>query len=482
VKKILFITLAVILALGVSLVGCTAPAEEEEEEEEEGPAPSSKIVIAASVSLTDTSGQSLDVIHSLAKGPIVDLYLSANPTITVGGSTYDVEVHYIDDTGVLNTMLENTDTIIDGIHAGTYQFLLGPTCTAYLEAQAPKCTSGEVVQMTVEGGATSLFPALKTYKYSFINLSFSNWFEIPVLAKMLAEAHEAAYPGDTPVAVIGFQNDDHGLEYLGEAEKYFGKEGIDVADKMPMTGADPCATLVAKAKAAKSGAGADILCVFGYTDWTFTIHAKCIAQSYDPKALILGPGGNFGAYTLSPPAAGACAEGVISFATANSKTAGNAGAVIQQLEAAYTMFGTDYWGHPCYWTALDFIYAGAAAEGSDNDGAGFTIDQTEFRSYVASTKLDSAFGESWYVTPHHALSATQYSWSNADLVWPVPSDSAGLLNYKCHTGEIGQWQNGYFEVVGYSGIGEPGDEYQLDNYDVTAPFVYPKPAWGTCGG
>jgi hypothetical protein len=48
----------------------------------------------------------------------------------------------------------------------------------------------------------------------------------------------------------------------------------------------------------------------------------------------------------------------------------------------------------------------------------------------------------------------------------------GFLDYKAHTGEIGQWQNGYIEIVGYEGI-----RSTLPNYKVTADFIYPKPAW-----
>ncbi len=161
----------------------------------------------------------------------------------------------------------------------------------------------------------------------------------------------------------------------------------------------------------------------------------------------------------------------------NKTTVGNVADVIQTMEAAVSMFNTDYWGHPCYWAGMDFIYAAAAEVGSDNDGAGFTIDQNEYRGFLATNKIDSVFGQTWYVTPKYALNATQYSWADADLEWPVPADKAALLSYKLHTGEIGQWQSGYFEVVGYSGIGETGDEYGLVNYDVTASFVYPKPAW-----
>jgi hypothetical protein len=51
-------------------------------------------------------------------------------------------------------------------------------------------------------------------------------------------------------------------------------------------------------------------------------------------------------------------------------------------------------------------------------------------------------------------------------------DGGGLMAKECHTGEIGQWQNGICEIVGYTGI-----EQTLTNYKVTADFVYPKPPW-----
>jgi ABC-type branched-subunit amino acid transport system substrate-binding protein len=458
VKKVFFISLALVLALSIGLVGCDGVGPV-------GPEPSSKIVIAASVSLT---GPLADV-HNLAKGPVVEAWLAANPTMTVGDSTYSVEEAYLDDGSVLNNMLENTDTIIEGINAGTYHFLLGPTCTAYLEAQAPKATTGKVVQMTMEGGATSLFDNLGAYKYSFINLSFSNWFEIPVFAKLIAEADSEAH------AYIGYQNDDHGLEYKGQTEKYFAKEGIEIDGTFAMTSGDTSANsnLISAAKAANS----TVLCVFAYPEFVFATHAVAKAQGYNPKAMIIGPGGNFGVYG-APFMAGADAEGVMCFAVANNKTTkGTVGTLMSTLEATLGMFSVDYWGHPLYWTALDILKEAAEAVGSDNDGAGFTIDQDAFRSYIANNKFDTALGETWYVTPSVVLGPTDYSWTDEQLQWPVPANKAGLLNYKCHTGEIGQWQDGYIEIVGYDGIGTETDEYELANYDVTASFVYPKAEW-----
>ena len=463
-KKVLFISLALVLALSISLVGCGGGGPV-------GPTPSSTIVLAAAVSETGP----LQEVHELAKMPIVDTYLALNPTITVGGTTFDVEIVYKNDGSSLANMLDFTDEIIDDINDGDAHFLLGPTCTAFLEAQAPKCTTAGVVQMTFEGGATSLFPLLSAYKYSFVNLSFSNWFQIPVLAKLLKEAHVAYNATDTPNAYIGYQNDDHGLEYLAEAQKYFGKEGIVIDGSYPMDSGDTGANadLIAAAKAA----GSDILCVFAYPEHVFGTHAVAAAQDYNPKAMIIGPGGNFGVYS-APFIAGAAAEGVMCFAVGNNKTTvGNVADVILTMETEVGMWNTDYWGHPLYWTAMDFIYAAAAEVGSDNAGAGFTIDQTEYREFLATEKIDSVLGETYYVTPKYALNATQYGWAGGDLEWPVPEDKAGLISYKLHTGQIGQWQDGYIEIVGYDGIGGVGDEYGLVNYDVTDTFVYPKPDW-----
>jgi len=374
-------------------------------------------------------------------------------------------------------MLDNTDTIIDAIHAGTNHFLLGPTCTAFLEAQAPKATTGKVVQMSMEGGATSLFSRLQDYKYSFINLSFSNWFEIPVFAKMIAEEQEIDDPGVNATAYIGYQNDDHGLEYLAEATKYFGKEGIDIDGSYAMTSGDTGANaaLISAAKAA----GSDVLCVFAYPEFVFTTGATAKAQGYNPKAMIIGPGGNFGVYG-APFMAGADAEGVMCFAVANNKTTtGTVGALMSMFEndPAIGMFNTDYWGAPCYWAALQMLQEAAEAVGSDNAGAGFTVDQDALRDYLRTEKFTTVLGETWYVTPSVALNSTTYSWTDAQLQWPVPVGYAGLLNYKCHTGEIGQWQSGYIEIVGYAGIGGGGDEYELTNYEATANVTYPKPTW-----
>jgi hypothetical protein len=105
---------------------------------------------------------------------------------------------------------------------------------------------------------------------------------------------------------------DHGLEYLAEAQKYFAKEGIVIDGSYPMDSGDAAANsqLIAAAKAADS----DILCAFAYPEHVFATAAVAKSLAYNPKAMIIGPGGNFGVYS-APFIAGADANGVMGFAS-----------------------------------------------------------------------------------------------------------------------------------------------------------------------
>jgi branched-chain amino acid transport system substrate-binding protein len=90
----------------------------------------------------------------------------------------------------------------------------------------------------------------------------------------------------------------------------------------------------------------------------------------------------------------------------------------------------DWWGHPLYWAALDILKAAIEKAG--------TLDQDKIRDVLATEKFDTVLGTTWFEN--------------------------GLLAKECHPGEIGQWINGVYEVIG------PKDK-------ATAEMVYPKPSW-----
>jgi len=89
----------------------------------------------------------------------------------------------------------------------------------------------------------------------------------------------------------------------------------------------------------------------------------------------------------------------------------------------------DWWGHPLYWGAYEFWKQAVEVAG---------LDQTKLKDVVTNSHFDTILGDTFF--------------------------TKGLMAKESHPGEVGQWQNGIFEVVG------PADK-------ATSPLVYPKPAW-----
>jgi branched-chain amino acid transport system substrate-binding protein len=90
----------------------------------------------------------------------------------------------------------------------------------------------------------------------------------------------------------------------------------------------------------------------------------------------------------------------------------------------------DGWGHPFYWAALEFWKQAIEKAG--------TLNQDKIRDILAKEKFDTVMGPTWFEN--------------------------GLLAKEAHLAEIGQWQNGEYEVIG------PKDK-------ATAEMIYPKPEW-----
>ena len=209
-KKLLFISLAIVLALSVGLIGCDGG--------NGGPTPSDTIVIGASRSMTG----SLAIIHNTAFGPISDAYDLLVDTIrdpagiNVTGTLFPLEFRFLNDGSIDATLVSHINTLIGDVEDGTVHTIFGPTSTHQIDVVAPITNEAGVVLMTAEGGATSLMEPgyLDSWPYVFVTLSFSNWYELPVLAPLLKEAGAST-------AYIYWQFDDHGTEYLASAATYF---------------------------------------------------------------------------------------------------------------------------------------------------------------------------------------------------------------------------------------------------------------------
>jgi len=332
------------------------------------------------------------------------------------GKKLPIELIIYDDTSDPGTMARLTEKLIleDKVD------FLWPACgTAFIFAQAPIANKYEYVLVTAEGGATTIKDMLPSLPYVFVTLSFSDWYQLPVFADIMSAA-------GAKTAYIAYIADLHGIEYSGVAGIEFPKKGIDIVGvkSMPPDIKD-LSPIIKDADAS----GADVFCCFAYPDQVLPATGTSIELGYNPKAWIGGPGVNFGFYHA---AFGPAAEGVMGFTCFARGQTPELDELADILYEGKPEEVHDWWGHPFYWAGLDMWKAAIEKAG--------TLDQKAIRDVLASEKLQTVLGETWFEN--------------------------GLLAKEAHAGEIGQWINGVFEVVG------PTDK-------ATAELVYPKPPWPT---
>jgi branched-chain amino acid transport system substrate-binding protein len=332
------------------------------------------------------------------------------------GKKLPIELLIYDDKSDVGTMTRLTEKLIV---EDKVDFLWPASGTAFLFAQAPIANKYNYVLITAEGGATSLKDMLPSMPYIFVSLSFSDWYQLPVLADILSEK-------GAKTAYVTYIADLHGIEYSGVAGIEFPKKGIEVVGvkSLPPDIKD-LSPVIKDAKASE----ADVFCCFAYPDQNMPATGTSIELGYNPKAWVGGPGINFGFYHT---AFGPMVEGVTGFTSFSPKQSAAAKALADKLWGGKPEDVQDPWGHPLYWASLETWKQAVEKAG--------TLDQTKIRDILATEHFNTVLGDTWYEN--------------------------GLLAKDCHTGEIGQWINGVYEVVG------PKEH-------ATAEFVYPKPAWPT---
>jgi len=330
------------------------------------------------------------------------------------GKKLPIELIIYDDKSDIGTMTRLTEKLIleDKVD------FLWPACgTAFLFAQAPIANKYNYILLTAEGGATSLRDMLPSMPYVFVSLSFSDHYQIPVLADILAAK-------GAKTAFIIYIADLHGIEYSGVAGIEFPKKGIEIVGvKSVAPDIKDLSPVIKEAMAS----GADVFCAFAYPDQILPATGTSMALGYNPKAWVGGPGVNFGFYQA---AFGPAIEGVMGFTCFARKSSPALNELADKLYAGKPVELQDWWGHPFYWAALDMWKAAIEKAG--------TLDQDAIREILANDRLDTVLGETWFEN--------------------------GLLAVEAHAGEIGQWIDGVFEVVGPTA-------------KATADFVYPKPDW-----
>jgi branched-chain amino acid transport system substrate-binding protein len=336
------------------------------------------------------------------------------------GKQLPIELIVYDDTSDPGTMARLTEKLIleDKVD------FLWPACgTAFVFAQAPIANKYGYILMTAEGGATQIKELLPGLPYVFVTLSFSDWYQLPVLAELLAAK------GAT-TAYVAYIADLHGIEYSGVAGIEFPKQGIEIVGLKSLP---PDIKDLSPVIKDADASGADVFCCFAYPDQIMPTTGTSIELGYNPKAWVGGPGVNFGFYHT---AFGPMVEGIIGFSAFARGSSPELDELADILYEGKPEDVQDWWGHPFYWAGLDIWKAAIEKAG--------TLNQDKIRDVIASASaddpLDTVLGPTWF--------------------------DNGLLAKEAHPGEIGQWIDGVFEVVG------PTDK-------ATAEFVYPKPPWPT---
>ena len=411
-RKVLFGLLVFSIVASLLFAGC---AQQPTPTPTPTPVAKDKIVVGMSRPLSGP----LAVIGDSAFRPIYETWV---PEVNAQGGIYvaeygkklPIELKIYDDKSDVGTMTRLTEKLIleDKVD------FLWPACgTSFLFAQAPIANKYNYILMTAEGGATSLKDMLPSMPYVFVSLSFSDWYQMPVLADLLAAKGAKS-------AFIVYISDLHGIEYNSVAGIEFSRVGIQVlGTKAVPPDIKDLSPVIKEAKASN----ADAFMCFAYPDQIMPATGVSMELGYNPKVWLGGPGVNFGFYHAT---FGPAVEGIVGWTTFARKSSPALNALADKLYSGKPEAVNDWWGHPLYWAGLDMWKAAIEKAG--------TLDQKKVRDVLATQRFNTVLGDTWFEN--------------------------GLMAKESHTGEVGQWINGVYEVIG------PVNK-------ATASFVYPKPPW-----
>jgi hypothetical protein len=453
VKKILFISLALIMALSVGLVGCAGGGG--------GVAAPSAIKIGAVRDLD----QDLAFYDQIAGGPA---YRAFNKTINGGGgifmSTYNKSLPLeiiIQDYDIMSPTDLQTQTeyliTVKKVH-----FMFGGPGTTTVYTQAAVCDAYGILLMTLEGGATDMIAdpdKLASWSNTFINLNFADWYQIPVLYKMLKDK-TLAQNRTSPKAYVMYIDNEHGAEYLNVTKRLFGVANVTAVGHHQYTATQTdIDTIVNNAKTAFGNASDpnyDIFCCYSYMPYLEYFINAAATYSFGPPAIMMGPGAEAGSMLLS---FGANMTGICGFASANNKSSVAPETVTMSFADMWALvqpeahgFPAAYcwspWAHPVMWAGLE-MWA-EAVEQVGHLGVGYTSQvRSVMVSFNSTNPCTTVLGDTWYTVFGGGL-------------------GGGVIDYQCMPGQICQWQNNYPEIVGYSTVTS-----DIPKYDVTSSFWYP---------
>ncbi len=354
-----------------------------------------KIVIGQAVSLTGPLAASNAVVST----PYYDLWVkdvNAKGGIYVKeyGKRLPVELKIYDDKSDIGTMTRLLERLI---MKDKVDFILPPWSTAMLFAAAPIANKHSYILIGGAGGAMKL----KDFDLPFFfqSLNFAET-QVPALADVFQEL------GIKKVAIVAIE-DLHGVEYSEMAVPEFEKRAMEVVmnKKYPFGVKDMSPML----KAARN-LGADAFCGFSYPDEVMLTTGQSLELGINFKvyALSVGPAFSFFKGAFGPRVI----EGVIGGGAWNEKSSEGARKFSNHYKEVTGKEMGNYWGSIFFYSAMQHFEQAVEKAG--------TLDQKKIRDIMATHTFDTVLGPFWY-------------------------DKRRI--FVNHPGEIGQWQDGVFEVV-----------------------------------
>jgi branched-chain amino acid transport system substrate-binding protein len=385
----------------------------------EEPPEQDEIVIGAS---RDTTGPQAG-FQDYGYAPLYKMWadeVNAAGGIDVAGKMLTVRIIEYDDASDPAACTRNIEKLVT---EDNVDFLFGPTGTAMLFSAAPIANKYETLMLCGEGGATTLEPLMEEMPYVFAVLNYSNHFQIPVFAQLMEDA-------GAKTAYICYMADLHGAEYNLTAQSDFFLHGITVvgSTSIPITITD-MNPIVEEAKALDP----DIFCMFAYPNQNMLFMNTAMALEFNPDCILIGPGCNFEFFSL---VYGAALEGVMGEGAWNRNSSPELADFADTLTALVGVGNEDWWGANVYYATLQYFQQAVEKAG--------TLDTEAILEVYRTEHFDTILG---------------------DTYWDIQGENGGgLLPFECYSGQIGQWQNGIFEVV------DEGDKR-------TADPIYPKAPW-----
>lgn len=340
--------------------------------------------------------------------------------LNVAGKKMPIDLKIYDDQSNLDNATRN---LIKLMEQDKVDFVFAPCSTAFLFAAAGVCNAHKYILMSAEGGATTLEKQLEAHKlpYVFQFLNYSNHNQMPVMADIMLEL------GIKSAAFV-YIDDLHGIEYSGQASVFFGTPPLNA--KITSSTAVPpdikdMTSIIKKIMAEDP----DLVCSFQYPPANILTWQTMMQLNYNPKAILGGP--TTSTQSIYDAFKGAM-DGIMFEGAWTPKQSPAVKAYYDKLVAFVGKENVDFWGPLIYRAELEFFQQAIEQAA--------TLDQDKIAEVMRTAHFKTTMSDDTFMNPIQ------------------------LLDISCYAGQIGQWQNGYPEVI-------DKDKRTTDK------IWYPKPTW-----